>query len=298
MKIFRTVSSVVNQVGGGVVKAGVNVTGSIVGTKFPNAGDYIKEVGDTVVESSRTVISNAGQFADGASYGVYGAIKKDRSKMDEGWDDVKAASTKTAKGVVGGLTFTGKSVGQTVQGAVTGDREKTITGLKNVGKVGAVSLIGVGLFDFVVDTDLAHAEELETRNMGLAGSMHEVTGVSFEHQVYEADGAGKYAGVFPSFDAAFEVKLPADTYEMSDQVHIGIANMDLYEAIQENPALADKLGFDAAAIENLQSSVTPEGYDWHHHEEVGRMQLVDEEIHSQTGHTGGRSIWGGGTEMR
>ena len=79
---------------------------------------------------------------------------------------------------------------------------------------------------------------------------------------------------------------------MSDPVHIGIANMQLYEAIQADPGLADELGFTAEDVENLKSSVTPEGYDWHHHEEPGRIQLVTEEQHAGSGHTGGRTIWG------
>ena len=37
---------------------------------------------------------------------------------------------------------------------------------------------------------------------------------------------------------------------------------------------------------------TPSGYTWHHHQETGRMQLVNTQIHRQTGHTGGYSIWG------
>lgn len=33
--------------------------------------------------------------------------------------------------------------------------------------------------------------------------------------------------------------------------------------------------------------VTPEGYTWHHHEEVGKMQLVPEDLHDEVKHTGG-----------
>ncbi|MDX2248301.1 MAG: HNH endonuclease [Bacteroidia bacterium] len=36
---------------------------------------------------------------------------------------------------------------------------------------------------------------------------------------------------------------------------------------------------------------TPEGYTWHHHHDYGRMQLVEDEVHSKTGHTGGFSLW-------
>ena len=39
----------------------------------------------------------------------------------------------------------------------------------------------------------------------------------------------------------------------------------------------------------------PRGYIWHHHQDVGRMQLVQEEAHILSRpHTGGMAIWGGG----
>lgn len=35
---------------------------------------------------------------------------------------------------------------------------------------------------------------------------------------------------------------------------------------------------------------TPDGYVWHHHQDSGLMQLIDEDIHNRTGHTGGFSL--------
>jgi filamentous hemagglutinin len=35
------------------------------------------------------------------------------------------------------------------------------------------------------------------------------------------------------------------------------------------------------------------GYTWHHHRDVGRMQLVPKQIHKDTGHVGGFEMWGG-----
>jgi hypothetical protein len=32
---------------------------------------------------------------------------------------------------------------------------------------------------------------------------------------------------------------------------------------------------------------TPKGYRWHHHQELGRMQLVPDRLHTAVGHTGG-----------
>ncbi|OTX31255.1 hypothetical protein BK717_21870 [Bacillus thuringiensis serovar malayensis] len=37
---------------------------------------------------------------------------------------------------------------------------------------------------------------------------------------------------------------------------------------------------------------TPKHYTWHHHQDTGRMQLVDYQIHHDTGHTGGYKILG------
>ena len=48
----------------------------------------------------------------------------------------------------------------------------------------------------------------------------------------------------------------------------------------------------------IEDGETPDGYTWHHDAEAGKMQLVDFETHQKTGHTGGRYIWGGGTENR
>jgi HNH/ENDO VII superfamily nuclease len=57
---------------------------------------------------------------------------------------------------------------------------------------------------------------------------------------------------------------------------------------------SDKADFAAAnKIAGYRS--TPSGYTWHHHEDLGRMQLVKTSVHdaAQSGlhHSGGRSIW-------
>lgn len=242
------------------------------------------------------MIANTARFADGTASGAYGVVTKDDQRKSAGWDDMKGASVDTAKGIAGGVVFTAKNVGQTAGGLLNQDREQWTSGLKNLGKAGAVMAVGVGVID-LIDGGVVEAADFDTRNMALDGDVHQATDVPFEsNTVVGTNGAS--VGVFPVFDAAFEVQLPEETYLHSDTVHIGITNMELYEAIQNNPVLASELGFDGEAIDNLQSSVTPEGYDWHHHEEAGRMQLVGEESHGGTGHTGGRNVWGGGTGAR
>ncbi|GAA0809714.1 RHS repeat-associated core domain-containing protein [Spirilliplanes yamanashiensis] len=47
----------------------------------------------------------------------------------------------------------------------------------------------------------------------------------------------------------------------------------------------------AAANKQMGWDKTPAGYKWHHHQEKGRMQLIEEWVHDKTGHTGGFSLW-------
>ncbi|HEX5750312.1 MAG TPA: HNH endonuclease [Archangium sp.] len=43
------------------------------------------------------------------------------------------------------------------------------------------------------------------------------------------------------------------------------------------------------------SKEPPVGHTWHHHQDVGRMQLITRSAHDLAmPHTGGMSIWGGG----
>ncbi|WP_053066403.1 HNH endonuclease [Archangium gephyra] len=102
---------------------------------------------------------------------------------------------------------------------------------------------------------------------------------------------------FPEFKTKFEALL--------DDIHIGsrsrpghyrAANQKLLKAIEEDPTLARELGLSRSSIESLKTSVrAPDGYAWHHHQDVGRMQLVPDGDHLlANSHTGGMAIWGGG----
>ena len=56
--------------------------------------------------------------------------------------------------------------------------------------------------------------------------------------------------------------------------------------------LCGKLESDFAAANNLAGlPKTPDGWVWHHHEEMGRMQLVSKAAHKKCPHTGGVKIW-------
>jgi hypothetical protein len=133
---------------------------------------------------------------------------------------------------------------------------------------------------------------INTRRQDLEGQRHPETGVLFKLKVLE-DGR---EGVFPVFDSLHDAQLPETLYKESDKKQFAECDKQLKAAIEKKPELAGK--FTPEQLEQIKNGETPDGYTWHHNEESGKMQLVDEEIHAKTRHTGGRSIWGGGGEYR
>lgn len=100
----------------------------------------------------------------------------------------------------------------------------------------------------------------------------------------------------PQFESAYDAQLPEDKLKSSDREQFKECNSQLKEAVENDSELRGK--FDEEQLEQIENGDTPDGYTWHHDADVGKMQLVDTETHQKTGHTGGRSIWGGGTECR
>lgn len=138
--------------------------------------------------------------------------------------------------------------------------------------------------------------EVHTRNESLEGDRHPITGVPFERKTVEDSDGNEVTGVFPEFDSDFDAQLPKDLYEASDKEQFAECNRQLKEAVEKDPELAKK--FTPEQLEQIKNGETPDGYTWHHNEEKGKMQLVDSDIHAKTGHTGGKTIWGGGNENR
>ena len=72
------------------------------------------------------------------------------------------------------------------------------------------------------------------------------------------------------------------------------------EALKNNPGLADDMGLTPEQVrffnEGKDFNGAPPGLTWHHHQDTGRMQLVNRDEHNAFpgGHTGGMAIWGGG----
>lgn len=119
------------------------------------------------------------------------------------------------------------------------------------------------------------------KNVGLAGTRHPVSGVVF-------DSRG-----FPIFDdvAAFDTRIAAKYSSVENSgAHMRAATRDLREAISRGEV--DPSQFRADQLRAIQGGkATIPDLTWHHHQDIGRMQLIPFKIHQQTGHIGGYEIW-------
>ena len=122
------------------------------------------------------------------------------------------------------------------------------------------------------------------RGMKYAGKNHEVTGVPFTKDGY------------PIFDnyAKVEVRITGDLAHMKSTEHQKLATIELRKLI--NSGKIDKNMFTADELVKINKGVAKisDAYTWHHHQDVGRMQLVSYELHKKSGHNGGNTIWGSG----
>jgi hypothetical protein len=149
-----------------------------------------------------------------------------------------------------------------------------------------------------LDTLKLDIQRMETINQDLAGQEHPITNIPFVEKIIELPNGDKQLGVFPEFDSFYNINLPESVYLQSDDVQFSYANHELFVAIESNPSLANQLGLSSHDVNKLAKGDTPNGFTWHQHEEHGKLQLVEEDVHQSTGHTGGREIWGGGNEYR
>ena len=139
-----------------------------------------------------------------------------------------------------------------------------------------------------------------TRNETLEDDRHPITGVLFKRRVLELPNGEKVEGVFPWFESVFDVKISESLYFQPDRIQFKECNRQLAQEIEKSLEL--KQIFSEEQLEQIQDGIfdgtAPDGYVWHHDAEAGKLQLVAFETHSRTGHTGGRSLWGGGSDNR
>ena len=116
--------------------------------------------------------------------------------------------------------------------------------------------------------------------MDLAGKKHPVSGVEFD------------SNGFPIFESKYSMQLKPEDYLKSRGTHFDRASKTLYNDIMKDSNLRSR--FTDAEIAIFKEGGVPKTYTWHHHQDAGKMQLVNRKIHRQTGHIGGFSIWGPG----
>ncbi|MBR4023608.1 MAG: HNH endonuclease [Ruminococcus sp.] len=129
----------------------------------------------------------------------------------------------------------------------------------------------------------------------LDGKTHPDTGVLYERRTVTLGGKESEV-VVPRFDSQYDATLPNDLIKSTDAVQFSECNAQLKDALNKSPEL--KAQFSEIQLSQIENGETPDGFVWHHEAETGRMQLVDENIHRDTRHTGGRAIWGGGSDAR
>lgn len=139
-----------------------------------------------------------------------------------------------------------------------------------------------------------------TRNETLENDLHPISGVRFERRVVELPDGERIEGVFPRFESIFDAKIPENLYLQPDRVQLRECNRQLAQEIEKNPELSKLFSQEQheQIMDGIYDGTAPDGYVWHHDAEAGKLQLVDFETHSHTGHTGGRSLWGGGSTCR
>ncbi|MEC1525654.1 HNH endonuclease [Neobacillus niacini] len=289
--------------------------------------EYIQEIGKEIKKATENTGSMLGNVAEGTWETSSGIINTDNEKRDAGLNELKKSAATMAKGVGGSLKNTYSNGKDVVTGITTNNRDQLLQGAKGLGKTAAVATLTFGVldaldimdFDGVDDkveasmfdqddnlllkldnTDYGNSHEpliqLDTRNEALDGGSHSVTGIEFELQSVTLPSGQQVEGVFPEFDSEYTISLPESMYLDSDNTQFSYANQSLDESINQNPNLEHQFTDDQ--LKQIDSNTTPDGYVWHHDAEPGKLELVDEKIHAETGHTGGREIWGGGSEYR
>lgn len=139
------------------------------------------------------------------------------------------------------------------------------------------------------EVNLRQPATYDSRTVNADGTVtYERAGMSVR---YDANG-------FPLFNHQAEVFLPADKIVVgSRSTHFSEANRILARSSDDQLRAA---GFSDADIAKLRNGETPDNFTWHHHQDVGRMQLVRTNEHDllRGGHTGGWSLWGDAARFR
>ena len=144
--------------------------------------------------------------------------------------------------------------------------------------------------------DVKTPRHISTINEKLEGKKYPGTNVEYRKRTFRLNGE-KVEGVFPVFESKFDTVLPPGMRNASDTEQFKYCTKRLAGRIERDPSFAKK--FTRRQIDQIKAGAPRiSGLTWHHNEIPGKMQLVNSDLHERCKHTGGRSIWGGGSSYR
>lgn len=315
-------------IGVGIATAGTGYAAAKGGVKAAKAGAKVitkkatkevaevttkKVVKEVVEETTEKILKEGVEEATEkiAKEGTEHIIKEGSEKViKEGSEKVlKEGSEKVIK------EGSEKSLKEATEKTIKEGSEKTIREeTENIGKQGAEKSLkeGVGKIsqetieklkkDGMSEETIKKLEidkdgllKMKTINSELKGQKN-AYGIEYVEKTIKSGGT-KIKGVFPKFDSKYTYKLDNKYLRASDSEQFKQCTKGLKEALDKNPSL--KKMFNERQLEQINDGAQKiSGYVWHHNEETGVMQLVEEAIHQKSGHTGGRAIWGGGNINR
>ena len=151
-------------------------------------------------------------------------------------------------------------------------------------------------FENASNMEVKTPRHITTINENLEGKCYPGTDVKYAKRTFMLNGE-KVEGVFPQFDSKFDCRLPKDLRTASDTKQFEYCTKQLAKRIESDPDFAKQ--FTPRQIEQIKAGEPRiSGLTWHHNEIPGKMQLVNAVDHTTCRHTGGRSIWGGGSDCR
>lgn len=274
--------------------------------KYGDKARYIAEMVPGVTEYNAIRDGNWKDFAiaaglDVASLGIgaitagagYAAIKGGEVAAKEGTKlAVKEIAEAGTKKVVGETAENiAKKTTETRVGTIAKETIEMV--VKEVGEKDSKEIAENSVRKSVDETII---KKIECINEKLEGKEHPETGVKFIRKIVSDGEGGFVEGVFPKFESRFDAVIPKELYKKSNFKQFKEANKQLLSRIEKDISLQKK--FTVEQIEQIKDGLlkgtAPDGYIWHHNEEAGILQLVNQVEHSVTRHTGGRFIWGGG----
>jgi filamentous hemagglutinin len=123
--------------------------------------------------------------------------------------------------------------------------------------------------------------KISQKNVSLAGTTHPVSGVVFDNRG------------LPIFDnvALFDTRISLEAAAVKkESLHMRTATRDLRVQIEAGKVAKNIFTEKQLKAINSGKEKIPD-LTWHHHQDTGRMQLIPEKIHNQTGHVGGVDLW-------